>query len=119
MKYSDLKELIVNSLNADSETDGLPLILEQEGVRYEFSDSFHERLSQRLAQERNLSLNREEEFVSNLLFLFKRISLTGVAAIIVLAISLFMAGDGSLSLNSLIGLNDMGDESFFYLLTGN
>jgi hypothetical protein len=51
-------------------------------------------------------------------FAFYRIALTGVAAIIVLLVSIFLR-EGSFSFNSFLGLSDNYDESIVCLLTGN
>jgi len=58
------------------------------------------------------------ESVRNLNNVFSRIALTGVAAIVILLISIFMV-QGSLSLDSFLGLGNSYDESLVYLLTGN
>ena len=63
-------------------------------------------------------ISREVEFVKYMNFAFYRIALTGVAAIVVLLISIFFM-EGSLSLNSFLGLSDNYDESIVCLLTGN
>ena len=65
-----------------------------------------------------LSLNREVEFVKYMNFAFYRIALTGVAAIVILLISIFFM-EGSLSFNSFLGLRNNYDESIVCLLTGN
>jgi hypothetical protein len=65
-----------------------------------------------------LSVSREVEFMKSMNFVFSRIALTGVAAIVVLLISIFLM-EGSLSFNSFLGLNDSYDESIVCLLTGN
>jgi hypothetical protein len=49
---------------------------------------------------------------------FYRIALTGVAAIAILLISIFLM-EGSLSFNSFLGLSDNYSESIVCLLTGN
>jgi hypothetical protein len=46
------------------------------------------------------------------------VALTGVAAIVILLISIFFV-EGSISLNSLLGIGDTYDESIICLLTGN
>ncbi|MDQ1296152.1 MAG: hypothetical protein QG611_130, partial [Bacteroidota bacterium] len=58
------------------------------------------------------------EFVRSMNFAFKRIAFTGVAAIILLLISIFLM-EGSFSVNSILGLSDSIDESIICLLTGN
>jgi hypothetical protein len=55
--------------------------------------------------------------MKSLNFVFNRIALTGIAAIIVLLISIFLM-EGSLSFNSFLGLSDSYDESIVCLLTG-
>ncbi len=65
-----------------------------------------------------LTINREVEFVKYMNFAFYRIALTGIAAIVILLISIFLM-QGSLSFNSLLGLNDNYNESIVCLLTGN
>jgi hypothetical protein len=64
-----------------------------------------------------LSVTREVEFGKYLNFAFYRIALTGVAAIVVLLISIFIM-EGSLSLNTFLGLSDNYDESIVSMLTG-
>jgi hypothetical protein len=49
---------------------------------------------------------------------FYRIALTGVAAIVLLLISIFLS-EGSLSFNTFLGMGESYDESIVYLLTGN
>ena len=61
---------------------------------------------------------RDIEFVKSLNYVFYRIALPGVAAILLLLISIFLM-EGSLSLNSFLGLGNSNDESIIYLLTGN
>jgi hypothetical protein len=51
-------------------------------------------------------------------YVFYRIALTGVAAIVILLISIYLM-EGSVSINSFLGLGDTYDESIVCLLTGN
>jgi hypothetical protein len=60
---------------------------------------------------------RETEFIRNLTFVFYRIALPGIAAIVLLLISIFLM-EGSLSFNSFLGLGDSSDETIICLLTG-
>jgi len=64
-----------------------------------------------------LKVSQQVEFVKYINFAFYRIALTGVAAIVVLLISIFLK-EGSLSFNSLLGLSDNYNESIVCLLTG-
>jgi hypothetical protein len=90
--------------------------LEEAGVTYSFSKEFRDKVLNRIYNT-GITINREIEFVRSMNFAFYRIALTGIAAIIILLISIFLM-EGSLSFNSFIGLNDSFDESIVCLLTG-
>jgi hypothetical protein len=117
MNKSEIKKLIISSLNVDADPGEISRTLETEGVSYDFSKKFSEKVLDKLFSS-GLVINREVEFVKYMNFAFYRIALTGVAAIVILLISIFLM-EGSLSLNSFLGLNDNYDESIVCLLTGN
>jgi hypothetical protein len=117
MKIAEIKNMIISSLNADAETADIPGKLEEEGIRYDFSNDFGDKVRAKLFFA-GLKVNREVEYVKYMNFAFYRIALTGVAAIVLLLISIFIM-EGSLSFNSLLGLKDNYDESIVCLLTGN
>jgi type II secretory pathway component GspD/PulD (secretin) len=117
MNKSEIKKLIISSLNADADTVEVSGKLEKEGISYNFSGNFSDRVLNKLFSA-VLTVNREVEFVRYMNFAFYRIALTGVAAIIVLLISIFLR-EGSFSFNSFLGLSDNYDESIVCLLTGN
>lgn len=117
MKRPEIKKLIVDSLKAETDTSEFPVELETEGISYNFSNRFSERVLDKLFTAGN-KINRQVEFVKYMNFAFYRVALTAVAAIVVLLISIYLM-EGSLSLNSFLGLNDNYDESIVCLLTGN
>lgn len=117
MNTSEIKNLIISSLNNDADTSEVPGKLEKAGISYNFSLNFGDKLMNKLFSA-GLSIRREVEFVKYMNFAFYRIAITGVAAIVVMLISIFMI-EGSLSLNSFLGLSDNYDESIICLLTGN
>jgi hypothetical protein len=117
MKSSRLKSLLINSLNTDTDPAELSAQLQEAGISYDFRDGFRDKILDRLFAAGS-SVNREVEFIRSLNFAFYRIALTGVAAIVVLLISIFLM-EGSLSLNSLLGVSDNYNESIVSLLTGN
>jgi hypothetical protein len=117
MNASEIKKLIITSLNTDADTVEVFGKLEKEGLSYNFSHDFRDKVLNRLFSA-GLTINREIEFVKYMNFAFFRIALTGVAAIVVLLISIFLM-QGSLSFNSFLGLSDNYDESIVCLLTGN
>ena len=117
MKASDLKNLIINSLEGENATDEILSELEKSGVSYSFQTDLREKVIDRIFTA-DLNSNRENEFIISLKTVFYRIALTGVAAICLLLISIFLT-EGSLSLNSFFGLNDSWHESIICILTGN
>jgi hypothetical protein len=117
MKPSEIKKLIISSLDAEADPVAASGKLQEEGVSYNFSKDFSDKVINKLVSA-GLTVNREVEFVKSLNSAFYRVALTGVAAIVILLISLFIM-EGSLSFNSFLGLSDNYDESIVCLLTGN
>jgi hypothetical protein len=117
MNTSEIKKLIISSLNADADPVDISRRLEEEGVTYNFSHNFGDKVLNKLYSA-GMTVNREVEFVKYMNFAFYRIALTGVAAIVILLISIFFM-EGSLSLNSFLGISNNYDESIVCLLTGN
>ena len=117
MKPSEIKKLIIGSTDADADANEIARRLEEEGVSYDFSKGFGNRVIDKIFAA-GVTVVRQAEFVRNLNYAFYRVALTGVAAIVILLISIFMM-EGSISLNSFLGLGDTYDESIVCLLTGN
>jgi hypothetical protein len=116
METSEIKKILIHSLDPDADTYDIPDQLEREGVSYNFSNNFREKTLIRLFST-GLKVSQQVEFVKYMNFAFYRIALTGVAAIVLLLISIFLK-EGSLSFNSLLGLSDNYNESIVCLLTG-
>jgi hypothetical protein len=116
MKPSEVRELIISSLYSDADTKDVCTKLEHEGVFYDFGKGFTDTVLDRIFHA-GLKVKREIEFVRNMNFAFKSIAISGVAAIIVLMISIFLM-EGSISIDSFLGLRDNYDESIICLLTG-
>jgi len=116
MKPSEIRDLLINSLDPDTDPKDVSSILENEGVSYDFSQSFSDTVLNKIFRT-TLKVNREIEFARYMYSAFKSIAISGVAAIIVLLISIFLM-EGSISFNSLVGLKDNYDESIICLLTG-
>jgi hypothetical protein len=117
MNPSEVKKLLISSLNADADPLDVSGRLEKEGISYDFNKNFSEKVLDKLYSA-GYNVTREVEFVKTMNFAFYRIALTGVAAIVILLISIFLM-EGSLSFNSFLGLSDSYDESIVCLLTGN
>jgi hypothetical protein len=116
MKPEEVKKLIIRSLDTNSSPREIADKLENAGVSYDFSKGFGEKVLQRIFSA-SLSVNREVEFVRSMSFVFNRIALTGIAAIVIQLISIFIM-QGSFSLNSILGLGNNYDESIICMLTG-
>jgi hypothetical protein len=116
MKPAEIKELIIDSLSLDSSPEESRKRLEDSGVSYSFGKDFRYKVLDRIFNTA-VTIDREIEFVRSMNFVFYRIALTGVAAIVILLISIFLM-QGSLSFNSFIGVGNSYDESIVCLLTG-
>jgi len=117
MKRSELKDLIISSLSQDEPAGESVRKLENAGVDYTFKPDFRDKVLDRLFTA-GYVVNREIEFVRSWNLAFYRIALSGVAAILLLLISIYVM-EGSFSFNSLLGISDNYDESIVCLLTGN
>ena len=117
MKRPDIKKLIISSLDPEADSGEAARQLEDAGVSYDFKEDFTARLSEKIFKTATI-IPLEPDFVRNLSSVFYRIAFTGVVAIVLLLISIFLM-EGSLSINSFLGITDTYDESIVYLLTGN
>lgn len=117
MKLSEIKGLFDRSLDVTTTTTDIQGKLEEGGVIFDFKPGFSDRVIDKIFAT-TLNVAQELEFIKSLSYVFYRIAFTGVAAIIVLLISIFLM-EGSLSLNSFLGLSDTDGESIVCLLTGN
>lgn len=117
MKPEEIKKLITSSLDADTDTARFADQLETDSLSYDFSEDFSSRVIDKIFNVR-MKATREIEFVRNMNFAFTRIALTGVAAIVILLISIFIA-EGSISINSVLGISNPDVEGVVCLLTGN
>lgn len=117
MKPEELKKLMIGALDDNSDPQAASRKLEDEGLSFDFSNAFSDKLIERIFST-SATVVREMEYVRSMRFIFNRVALTGVAAIILLLISIFLA-EGSLSLNSFLGISDTYDGSIVSMLTGN
>jgi hypothetical protein len=116
MKINEIKDLFDRSLDPASSTEDIPAILEKEGFELDFRPGFNERISDRIFGTGAVR-SKEVEFVKTLYYIFNRIAITGIAAIIILLISIFLT-EGTLSLDSFLGISNTSEESIVFLLTG-
>lgn len=116
MDPSDIKQLIISSLNSDADPGDVCSKLENEGVIYDFGPGFSSAVLGRIFPVA-LKVKQEIEFVRSMNFAFKSIAISGIAAIILLLISIFLK-EGPVSVDTFLGLRDSYDESIICLLTG-
>ena len=116
MKPSEIEKVLITSLNADYDTTEDSRRLELEGFTYDFRTGFSDRVLDKLFRAGNV-IKSELDFLKSMNFVFYRIAISGVAAIVLLLISFFLI-EGSISFNSFLGLSDNYDESIVCLLTG-
>ena len=84
-------------------------------TRYSFDAGFHAKVMERIAEEKEPLILRPE-FNRFLFTVFKRVALTGVAAIIILFLSIYLSDD-SFSFHSITGGDTYSDDNLVsYLL---
>lgn len=113
MKASEIKRLIIKSLDVDETA----VKFDADNLSYDFSGNFTGKVLDRIFHE-DLKYERDLEFSRFLSIAFSRIALTGIAAILILLISIFIM-EGSFSFNTLLGITDAQNEDIVFLLTGN
>lgn len=118
MNKKEIKDLIIKSLDPETDTSSFPEKLGENGPLFSFSSDFTGKVLDRLTSGQMSAVVRDIEFIRGLNSAFYRIALTGVAAIIILLISIIIS-EGSLSLNSFLGMGNDVDETIICLLTGN
>jgi hypothetical protein len=117
MKSQEIKKLLIRSLDNDCESAEISRQIEDAGISYKFSEAFTERVLDRIYNAGSAIVN-EKEFLRSMNIAFYRIAFTGIAAIVLMLISILI-GQGTFSLDSFLGLSDSYDESLICLLTGN
>jgi hypothetical protein len=117
MNKNEFKELVISLMNENSEPGKIRKSIESAGVHFEFSNGFHGKVMERIYSIAAV-VQKESEFARSLAFVFYKIALPGIAAIIILLISIYLM-EGSFSINSFLGLGSNNEESIICLLTGN
>ena len=90
--------------------------LREDVISYDFSDDFSGKVLAGIYSPDMPSV-KQMEFTRYLGIAFSRIAISGVAAIILLLISIFLM-EGNLSFNSILGIGDSDAESIVCLITG-
>ena len=101
MNLDEIKELLIHSLDENSDPGEISSRIEHEGISYDFRPGFTETVLGKLFPI-IIKINRESEYLQ---YAFRSIAISGIAAIILLLISILIR-EGSFSVNSLLGLRD-------------
>jgi hypothetical protein len=117
MNKEEVKKLIIRSLETDADLIKVHEAMEPVFRNYDFGDNFTEKVLDRLFFP-GIRITRQIELLKIVNWAFPRIAFTGLAAIVLLLISLFVM-EGSFSLNTILGLSESYDENVISLLTGN
>lgn len=116
MNLAEIKKLIITSLGEDAESTAASSKLKDQLLSFDFENNFTGKILSRVYSSEMPSV-KQMEFTRYLGIAFSRIAISGVAAIILLLISIFLM-EGDLSLNSILGIGDSQTESIVCLLTG-
>ena len=114
MEREAANELMLRSLTEDISVKERELIESVLLVDSSFSYGFADKVISRLESLKRPSFFRPE-FIRSLDFGFRRVALTGVAVILMLTLSLLL-NQGSLSYDTLLGIDNMVDDSLVSLL---
>ena len=114
MENRKIKNLIINSLGKENDNSQITLAL-LERVDYDFREDFEQNVIAKILETGKLI---RYEFDRHLRLAFKSVSIAAAVAIIVMMTSIFIK-EGSLSVDSLLGIEDGYSESIVYLLTGD
>ena len=116
MKKEEIERLVELLGDDASPTEEEKATLAEIRSFYDFDAGFTGRVMQRLEAIEPGRLY--EGVILSMNSLFLRIAVTGVAAIILLAVSVFLSG-GNLSFETLLGLGNTTEEGMISLLSGN
>jgi hypothetical protein len=114
MKKDDVKELLLRSLTDNISNKERGILQDNVLPDYEFSSEFNKKVMSQVSGKKILTLNRLD-IIAGMDNAFLKIALTGAAAIILLTVSLFIS-QGSLSYDTLLGLDNSVDEGLISLL---
>jgi hypothetical protein len=114
MENRKIKNLIINSLEKEND-DGKITIELLEKIDYDFEKNFAKNVLSKIVERGRLI---RHEFDRRLRLAFRNVSIAAAVALILLTISIFLK-EGSLSVDSLLGIEDGYSESIVCLLTGD
>ena len=114
MNNEELKKLMLRSLTDDLSEKERAIIEKDVVPELQFSNGFRGLLMDKITSGSVVLLNGMD-FLRTFDLLFRRIAITGVAAIILLALTVFIS-EGSFSYDTILGLDSTVDEGLISLL---
>lgn len=114
MKTEKLKGLLLRSLSTDLRSDEREILEKELLTDHKFSEGFHDRVMKRIASVKIL-VNGKRELIRSFDSVFMKVAIPGAAAVILLMLSLLL-NQGSLSYDTLLGIDNEVDGVLISLL---
>ena len=114
IENGNIKRLILNSLGKENENGKITLSL-LEKVDYDFGENFEKNVLAKIVDTGKLI---RHEFDRHLRLAFRNVSIAAAVALILMMLSIFLK-EGNLSVDVLLGIEDINSESIVYLLMGD
>ncbi len=115
MKPDEIKDLLLRSLSSELESNERDIIDRELIGDHRFSDGFRERVMSRIVSGK-IYINGKREIIRSFDKVFLRVAIPGAAAILILALSLFLS-QGSLSYDTLLGIDNQVDGVLISLMS--
>ena len=111
MKPEKLKDLLLRSLTSDLGSDERKVLEEELLTDHRFSEGFRDRVMKGI-----ILVNGKREMLRLFDSIFMRVAIPGAAAVIILTLSLLL-NQGSLSYDTLLGIDNEVDDVLISLLS--
>ncbi len=115
MKPEKLKDLLLRSLTSDLGSDERKVLEKELLTDHRFSEGFRDRVMKDIASGKIL-VNGKREMLRLFDSIFMRVAIPGAAAVIILILSLLL-NQGSLSYDTLLGIDNEVDDVLISLLS--
>jgi hypothetical protein len=116
MEPEKLKDLLFRSLSSDLDDNEREVLEKELLTEHKYSVGFRDRVMKRIISGRIL-INGKREVLRSFDSIFMKVAIPGAAAVIILVLSLLLS-QGSLSYDTLLGIDNEVDGVLISLLTG-
>lgn len=114
MKPEKIKDLFLRSLSSDIDGDEREILERELFTDHRFSEGFSEKIMKKIARGKVL-LNGKRELLRSFDSIFMRVAIPAAAAVVILIISILLS-QGSLSYDTLLGIDNEVDGMLISLL---